>query len=242
MSKFGDMVRKAREDMDISQRTLSFMTGISNAEISRIESGKRRNPSIDTITKITGFLKGIKTSDAIKAVFEDSLLLGTDDERKIEEEVWFEDDSDDRHKEFDSRDVLGIYSTAYLFGVTPEKVCKWIDDGDLAVTMDDDYDGNKEFCITDNNIKDFVKRHPMYSDRALEAGIYIEKENDNEPNSKIEFTIWAGSPGDYPIVVDGDKYEDSGHNLLIFNSDGHIKAVFVLSNIIGYVIKRLESD
>ena len=237
MSKFGDMVRKAREDMDISQRTLSFMTGISNAEISRIESGKRRNPSVETITRLSGYLNGIEISDAIKAVFEDSLLLSMNEESNVEEDILFEDNEE----EFDPKEVLGIYSTAYLLKVSPEILCEWIRTGDMAVTAEEGLK-RTEYRITDDNIKDFVKRHPMYFSRALDAGIYNEKENNNEPDSKMEFTIWAGSPGDYPIVVEGDKYEDSGKNLLIFNSDGHIKAVFVLSNIIGYVIKRLESD
>ena len=63
MSNFGDMIRKAREEMDISQRTLSFMTGVSNAEISRIESGVRKSPSLNTIAKLCDFLKGIDVED-----------------------------------------------------------------------------------------------------------------------------------------------------------------------------------
>ena len=83
MSKFGDMVRNGREKLCISQRLLSFRTGVSNAEISRIEGGVRKNPSLDTITKLCRFFEDMnvdfKLADAVKAVLDDSSEICTDE-------------------------------------------------------------------------------------------------------------------------------------------------------------------
>ena len=40
-----------REYYDMSQRELARVAGISNAEISRIESGQRKSPGINTVLK-----------------------------------------------------------------------------------------------------------------------------------------------------------------------------------------------
>lgn len=84
MSKFGDMVRNGREKLGISQRILSFRTGVSNAEISRIESGVRKGPSLDTITKLCRFFEDMnvdfKLADAVKAVLDDSSEICTDEQ------------------------------------------------------------------------------------------------------------------------------------------------------------------
>ena len=42
---FGEYIRKLRKDCKLSQRDLAEKSGISNAEISRIESGERKNPA-----------------------------------------------------------------------------------------------------------------------------------------------------------------------------------------------------
>lgn len=41
----GEYIREKRKEKDMSQRDLAAASGISNAEISRIESGKRKEPS-----------------------------------------------------------------------------------------------------------------------------------------------------------------------------------------------------
>lgn len=41
----GEYIKKSRKDSKLSQRDLSEKCGISNAEISRIESGERKNPA-----------------------------------------------------------------------------------------------------------------------------------------------------------------------------------------------------
>ncbi len=42
---FGEYIKKLRKDSKLSQRDLAEKSGISNAEISRIESGERKNPA-----------------------------------------------------------------------------------------------------------------------------------------------------------------------------------------------------
>lgn len=100
-SKFGNMVREAREKLDISQRALSFMTEISDAEISRIESGVRKGPSLVTITKLCNFFEDrdvdFKLADAVKAVLDDSSKICTDEPVPNfgeEEIVLFEENED----------------------------------------------------------------------------------------------------------------------------------------------------
>ena len=41
----GEYIREKRKEKNMSQRDLAAASGISNAEISRIESGKRKEPS-----------------------------------------------------------------------------------------------------------------------------------------------------------------------------------------------------
>lgn len=41
----GFLLRKIREERNLSQRELASKVGISNAELSRIESGERQNPN-----------------------------------------------------------------------------------------------------------------------------------------------------------------------------------------------------
>lgn len=47
-----DYLREKRKEKDWSQRDLANASGISNAEISRIESGKRKTPSTDVLKAI----------------------------------------------------------------------------------------------------------------------------------------------------------------------------------------------
>ena len=47
-----DYIRQMRKEKDWSQRDLASASGISNAEISRIESGKRKEPSPSVLKAI----------------------------------------------------------------------------------------------------------------------------------------------------------------------------------------------
>lgn len=240
MSKFGDLVRTKRESMDISQRTLSFMTGVSNAEISRIESGVRKNPSLDTIVKLCSFFEGWSVGEALNAALEDILV-----DKKVEEEVLFKE-KDDKNEKFDPGDVLGLYSTAYIFNVSQETLRCWIRNGDMNVTEVDCPEGTKEYAITNDDIKDFVKRHPMYFTKAIQAGIYdgdikdiSDPEEKEELKSRFELTIWSGQE-DYGVIVKCHQYVDSGPRLTAFDKEGKTIAVFNFDNIFGYEIKRNE--
>lgn len=52
MNGIGSFIKDLRLKKDFSQRQLSLYSGISNTEISRIESGQRKNPSPDTLKKL----------------------------------------------------------------------------------------------------------------------------------------------------------------------------------------------
>lgn len=69
--KFSEKIKELREAKGITQGELSRLSGVSVAEICRIEKGERQNPSInllnkllsaldvdiDTYVKVTGFEK-----------------------------------------------------------------------------------------------------------------------------------------------------------------------------------------
>ena len=52
----GEYIKKTRKERDMSQRDLAYASHLSNAEISRIESGFRKNPSPDTLKSIASAL------------------------------------------------------------------------------------------------------------------------------------------------------------------------------------------
>jgi transcriptional regulator with XRE-family HTH domain len=54
---FGQYIKKLRSDIGLSQRDLSAASGISNAEISRIETSERKNPSYLVLKAISPHLK-----------------------------------------------------------------------------------------------------------------------------------------------------------------------------------------
>lgn len=54
---FGDTLRRLRESRKISVNQLALYSGISAAQISRIETNKRGNPKPETIKKIASALK-----------------------------------------------------------------------------------------------------------------------------------------------------------------------------------------
>ena len=62
---FGEYVKELRCKRDLSQRELANLSDLSNAEISRLEKGERKNPSIITLMKLAnGF--GIDDVELIK--------------------------------------------------------------------------------------------------------------------------------------------------------------------------------
>lgn len=52
----GGYIKKLREKRGFSQRQLAYLSGMSNTEISRIESGERKNPSADILKKLAPHL------------------------------------------------------------------------------------------------------------------------------------------------------------------------------------------
>ena len=237
MSKFGDMIRKAREEM---------------------ESGVRKSPSLNTIAKLCEFLKGIDVEDGFKAVLEDNILYGMDD-KKVEEEILFSEtpeESDDELnlEDLDPKEVLGIYSTSYILGVPPTILGLWIKTGDMPVTMSKESDGFKCYRITDDNLKEFVKRHPMYLSRAIKAGVYDDEmeepedgvlsESDIKENIEgLSFLIWPKERTE-AIMLNGDHYSftPDGTQLRIFDKNGWAKAVFLMANIVGFQVRDEGED
>lgn len=53
---FGDYIKALRKSKDLSQRELAELANISNAEISRIESNERKNPSLKVLKAIAPHL------------------------------------------------------------------------------------------------------------------------------------------------------------------------------------------
>jgi len=52
VSEVGETLKRLREENDWSQRLLSMKSGVSNTEISRIEDGARKEPSLTVIRKL----------------------------------------------------------------------------------------------------------------------------------------------------------------------------------------------
>lgn len=52
----GEYIKRIRTERSLSQRQLSELSGISNAEISRIETGERQKPSPDVLRKLAPHL------------------------------------------------------------------------------------------------------------------------------------------------------------------------------------------
>ena len=50
--EIGDMIKRQREKLGFSQRQLSYMSGVSNTEIKRIEDGDRKQPSQEILKKL----------------------------------------------------------------------------------------------------------------------------------------------------------------------------------------------
>ena len=81
---FGDYLKEIRKEKGLSQRQLAELSGISNTEISRLESGNRVNPSPKTLKAIAPNL-GVSYGDLLKkagyideTIDNDSFNLGDD--------------------------------------------------------------------------------------------------------------------------------------------------------------------
>ncbi|EPY06659.1 immunity repressor protein (phage-like protein) [Paenibacillus alvei TS-15] len=57
VSDFGVYLRKLREERELGVNQLATMSGVSNAQISRIEKGSRNAPKPETIKKLSKALK-----------------------------------------------------------------------------------------------------------------------------------------------------------------------------------------
>jgi len=64
--EIGEYIKKLREKRGYTQRQLSYLSKISNTEISRIESGKRKNPSPEILKKLAPHL-GVPYEDLMRA-------------------------------------------------------------------------------------------------------------------------------------------------------------------------------
>ncbi|WP_299034752.1 helix-turn-helix domain-containing protein, partial [uncultured Anaerococcus sp.] len=68
--KFGNNFIKIRENKKLSQEDLSYLSGISRRSISRIENGLIKEPSIDTLLKLSASLNVDLVDLYIKDIYE----------------------------------------------------------------------------------------------------------------------------------------------------------------------------
>jgi SOS-response transcriptional repressor LexA len=52
-TELGKMIRERRQELQLSQRQLAYMSGVSNTEIKRIEDGSRKQPGQDILTHLS---------------------------------------------------------------------------------------------------------------------------------------------------------------------------------------------
>lgn len=72
--KFGNDLTKIRENKKLSQEDLSYFSGISRRSISRIENGLIKEPSIDTLLKLSASLDVDLVDLYIKDIYESHYL------------------------------------------------------------------------------------------------------------------------------------------------------------------------
>lgn len=72
--KFGNDLTKIRENKRLSQEELAFLSGISRRSISRIENGLIKEPSIDTLLKLSASLDVDLVDLYIKDIYESHYL------------------------------------------------------------------------------------------------------------------------------------------------------------------------
>ena len=64
MNHLGDNIKRIRKTAGISQQELADMSGVSKAQISRLENGEHSNPQINTIVSIASNL-GVSIEEII---------------------------------------------------------------------------------------------------------------------------------------------------------------------------------
>ena len=57
MSNLSKNLRRLRETKQLSQEKLARLAGVSNNTIIKIEAGKNKNPTLETLRKIAGALE-----------------------------------------------------------------------------------------------------------------------------------------------------------------------------------------
>ena len=72
--KFGNYLTKIRENKRISQEDLAHLSGISRRSISRIENGLIKEPSIDTLLKLSAVLEFDLVDLYIKDIYQSHYL------------------------------------------------------------------------------------------------------------------------------------------------------------------------
>lgn len=72
--KFGNSLTKIRENKRLSQEDLSYLSGISRRSVSRIENGLIKEPSIDTLLKLSASLDVDLVDLYIKDIYESHYL------------------------------------------------------------------------------------------------------------------------------------------------------------------------
>ena len=74
MDEFGPAIRARRTKLRLTQRQLANMTDISRTYLSMLECGTAKNPSYDTVTKVTRVL-ALQTFDKPERTFTASCYL-----------------------------------------------------------------------------------------------------------------------------------------------------------------------
>ncbi|MDY5107167.1 MAG: helix-turn-helix transcriptional regulator [Actinobacillus minor] len=64
MNHLGDNIKRIRKTAGISQQELADMSGVSKAQISRLENGEQNNPQINTVVSIASNL-GVSIEEII---------------------------------------------------------------------------------------------------------------------------------------------------------------------------------
>jgi transcriptional regulator with XRE-family HTH domain len=147
---FGQYLRQLRNEKSLSQRDLAVESGISNAEISRIETGERQKPSPDVLRALSPVIGVSYESLMGRAGYLDSQTMPMEDS-EIEEKF------------------IEIITPKLIKDGWSVKLCKGLAVGDILAKKDD-----KEWYIDlkyfrsrediDNNFRDdLIVRNDIYN-------------------------------------------------------------------------------
>lgn len=85
MSKIGDTLKRIRKENEWSQRQLAMKSGVSNTEISRIEDGLRKQPSLTVVRKLaTAF--GSRENEIMQAFLDENDVHGSPSTRIVRDQ------------------------------------------------------------------------------------------------------------------------------------------------------------